>query len=581
MKNLVSEDIKEALAYYRKLFNYRAVYLFPAIRSATVSPLVVLGGSGKMIFRNAGQLAWLNSMHEPLTAGFLNKRMSAHHFFEFYGLDFLIPLRDGEQCMGFLGLDARGKSPNEVEVKIGELVVGYLMAFIKNLVLVQNIRQSSRQVETLLENLSTLLEISHVMESGENLQAMLEFIMQRCMEVMHVEAASLLLMDADGSQLEFRVALGPKGKEVKPYKVPLGQGVAGWVAKEGKPLLIPDAYKDNRFDPGYDKQTGFHTNSILCVPMIYHNRILGVLQALNRRDSESFSDDDTHLFTIFASLAGLAIENSRLLFSAIEHEKLEKEMELAARIQQLIIPEQLPRFPGLELSGISVPSHRVGGDFYAVFEADNKEIVFVIADVAGKGIPGALMVSSLNATLRAYFEFSRDLVQIMARLNKMIISVSTSNRFITAFLAKYNREDSSLEFINAGHFPPLLFRSAGDILKLKGGGMCLGILPFEYKKVKVKLERGDLLVMYTDGVVEASPFTGKAPPNMPAQMEQWIGKNTEGREIFGQERLKQIIRETFTLPVDDVRDAILQAVREHSMDGPLNDDLTLLVLRKK
>ena len=324
--------------------------------------------------------------------------------------------------------------------------------------------------------------------------------------------------------------------------------------------MIPNAYEDERFDRSFDQKTGYVTRSIVCVPLIFNKKTIGIVQALNRKDEKSFTQHDLRSFTLFSTLAALAIENSRLLHRTIEKEKMEKDLVVATEIQRLIIPHHLPKIRSLELSGIYIPSKGIGGDFYSVFPVNDEETVICIADVTGKGVTGALLVSTLHATIKAYLDFTTDLILILQKLNHLIEELSTSDRYITLFIACHNQKTSELTYINAGHNPPLLFRKGDEPEKLAEGGVCIGVVPYEYNSAKIKLEKNDLLLMYTDGVIEAM---------------------NDSKEMFGEGNLVKTVLDKRSESCEAIQDEITLRVLDHCADQSLSDDFTLFILRKK
>jgi sigma-B regulation protein RsbU (phosphoserine phosphatase) len=554
-----TKDICQVLSYYQKLFNYQRILAFPCVEDNMITPSYCSDSGDKKVFKSDKRLEWLNFQSKFLTRKDVGSVTSASELFTFFNLDLLMPIRFDNTCFGFLGINTYNRVVSEVELEIGELITHYLASSWKNLDLLRGVRRFSEQTQNLLEEMSTLLEISRALESGRELQSLLEFIADKCMEVMRAEAASIMLMVEDKKELEFRVALGPKGKEVKPYRLALGQGIGGWVAENGKPLLIANAYEDQRFDPSFDQRSGFETKSVICVPLVYQDEILGVMEALNRTDGKPFSYDDVRIFTIFATQVALAIQNSRLLFSEIERKRLEKDIEVASEIQRLIIPSDLPLISDLDISGLYIPSLHVGGDFYTILPINKNETVVCIADVSGKGVPGALLVSTLHATLKAYLEFSNDLLSVMNKLNNLIIELSTTDRYITLFLGCYDKRTSELTYINAGHMPPLLMKQKEKIERLKTTGIAIGIMAFEYQVKSVKLEENDILALYTDGVSEA--------------------KN-EKNEFFGEEKIKDIIKKKHQENSETIRNEIVHTVKEYTNYNTLSDDLTLLIIKK-
>ncbi len=560
MVNNLTDEVQRVLNQFKKLFNYKSIYLFSDVQNDIISPIIFLGTTVKEPFTHSNQISWLNYYQDILTTENISEHLSISEFLKFYDIDILYPIRENGNCYGFLGVGRKLRKIKPIELKIGELIVSYLASFWRTLEILKNTKEVNERTQTSIEEVTGLLEISYAIESGEDIQALLEAIIKKCMVIMRAEAASLMLLDEEKNELEFRIALGPKGKEVKPLKLPVGQGIGGWVAQEGKPLLIPDAYLDSRFDPSFDKKTGYVTKSILCVPLKHKNKIVGVVQALNRLDGQPFTQEDLRTFNLFANLAALAIENSRLLYAALEKEKYDKDLVVATEIQRLIIPHHLPKVTNLEMSGIYIPSKGVGGDFYSVFPIHENETVFCIADATGKGVPGAILVSTLHATLKAYLDFTTDLILILNKLNHLIEELSSSDRFITLFIASYDKRTNELAYINAGHYPPLLFRKKNKPQKLSKGGVCIGVVPFEYELTKFKLEKGDTLLMYTDGVIEA--------------------KNDKD-ELFTEERLIQTVLDKHTQSCEVIQDEITLRVLDHCGDQPLSDDFTLFIIRRK
>lgn len=473
-----------------------------------------------------------------------------------YGFDLLCPI-DKQTVFGItLSKDADPNKAIEAVRRLADDCAALLAAFQQ----LHNSAQYAKKLRHMLSELSGLHELGRTLQSLNNINSLLEFIMQRCMALAEAEAASLMMVDKAAGDLEFKVVLGSKAEEVKPFRLPIGQGITGWVAQTGKAVLIPDAYQDSRFDPSFDKRSGFVTRSILSVPMIYKGETIGVMNVLNRNDGLPFVEEDKLLLTVFASQAALSIENAWLLQSALENERMEKELKTASEIQRLLLPEQLPAIATLELDARYIPCRQVSGDFYDVFPLDEHRTVLVMADVAGKGVPSAMLVSNLQASLRAFLAFETKLCSIVKRLNETIMHKTTKDRFITFFIALFDDRDNSLQYINAGHNPPLLLNNFGHISELKTGGLFLGYMSTNYELGKTVLNNGELLVMYTDGLVEAM--------------------NADQQE-FGEKRLVNMIKQTADNSCAAIGDQIIEAVHAHAGQQVFDDDFTLVIVRRK
>ena len=483
-----------------------------------------------------------------------------HQICDFFGVEALFSVQPDDKTLAFLAISSQIPTFTSRQIEIARFICNYIANMLHNDHLVQNLKQYSDRMQKMVDELGTLHEITHALESTDTIDTLLEYIMKKSLEVMQAESASLMLVIEETHELEFKVALGPKGTAVKPFRLPIGQGISGWVAESGEPVLIPDCYSDPRFDPSFDKRTGYKTRSMLCVPMIHKGKIVGVMSIINRLDLKPFDENDQLLFTIFASQAALSIENARLVHSAIEKERLDKELQVASEIQRLLIPQDIPRLKFLEIAAAYMPCKEVGGDFYDILQLDDNRFIFVVADVSGKGIPGAMVVSNMQATLRAYLEYSADLISIVTRLNELIIRQTTADRYITFFIALYDHHEKSLTYINAGHNPPLLISAEGQITELRKGGVFIGYVPWEFESETLPFNPGDLLLLYTDGVVEAM---------------------NDKEEEFEFSRLKEIVIQNHSQSVEQIRDHIFNAVKHHVGSNPLQDDYTMMIARRR
>jgi sigma-B regulation protein RsbU (phosphoserine phosphatase) len=489
----------------------------------------------------------------------LSKKTNLAELCDFFNVQILFSINIDNKCLAFLAIDSQVPSFTERQIEMGSFVANYISHIIHNDNLVQNLENYSERLQKMLKEMGTLHEITHALESSENLDSLLQYIMEKSQNVMQAEAASLMLVVPETNELEFKVVLGPKATEVKPFRLPIGKGISGWVAQTGEAVLIPDAYSDSRFDPSFDKRSGFKTRSMLCVPMIYQSKTVGVMTVINRLDGDPFNTDDQMLFTIFASQAALSIENARLLYAAIEKERIDKELQLASEIQRLLIPQTIPNLPFMEIAAEYIPCKEVGGDFYDIIELDENRYIFVVADVSGKGIPGAMVVSNMQATLRAFLTYGSDLLPIVSKLNESIIRQTTPDRYITFFIGLYDHTKSTLTYINAGHNPPILINKEGAITELRTGGVFIGYVPWKYEIDTVKFSPNDTLVMYTDGLIEAM---------------------NEREEEFEFANLVKTVKENIILDSRGLKEEIIQRVKKHIGSIPLSDDFTLLISRR-
>ena len=411
-----------------------------------------------------------------------------------------------------------------------------------------------------LARLTCVLNVGTVINSTLDLDHLLEVAMFTARDVMNAEASSLMLTEEETGDLVFEVAVGKVGRQVKEkYRVRRGTGIAGWVAANEQPLLITDAYKDARFNPDFDKETGFRTRSVLCIPLRFKEKLIGVATVLNKGDGEGagvFDDEDLEIFEHLCDQLAVAIENAKLHASLLNKQRLEHDMELAQTIQKSFLPQQYPVAPGLRVAARNEPALNIGGDIYD-FHYGSNSMAVVIGDVSGKGISAALYMARLISDLRHIASTCHDPGEILVRTNNLLVQRSTAGMFVTLLYVLFDLSDRSFTFANAGHHPLLCRRADGRIESLNtSGGTPLGILEdMEYPTAFGRLEEGDMMLLFTDGVVEA-PDTDD--------------------EQFGYEKLHRILARPFGSP-ELLLERVVDAVHAHAGAEKMLDDITAVV----
>lgn len=282
----------------------------------------------------------------------------------------------------------------------------------------------------------------------------------------------------------------------------------------------------------------------------------------SRTGLAEFDTTDEILLNAFAKQVHAALENEYLLKEVVEKENIQRELSVAASIQQRIIPESLPDINGYDIAGINIPSKEVGGDYYDTIKLSDGRYALIMSDVSGKGVPASLLVSTLNASLSAYLDMNTPIEEIAVKVNTVIFKASTSDKFITFFMALLNPETGELDILNAGHNPMFLLRKNGELVKLDAGGVAFGMfdmgLPFATSKDK--LEVGDRLLLYTDGIPEAM---------------------TIDEEEYSDERLEKFFRTNLTDGSREFIDIIVKDVKDFAGNAPQSDDITALYLIRK
>lgn len=326
------------------------------------------------------------------------------------------------------------------------------------------------------------------------------------------------------------------------------------VMRERQSLLVRDTSLDAAVR-GSQSIVDNLVRSFMAVPLQTNDqKVIGLLY-LDSSLLKEFTKDDLNMITMMANIAAVRIEAARAA-------EVEGELRQAGDIQRGLLPSRPPMVPGVDLAGYNVPCRTVGGDYYDYLPYPDGRVAVIVADVAGKGMPAALLMSSLQARVQVLVEDAPDLASMVTRLNRVITSTCPSNRFITFFMVVLDPTTGDAVYCNAGHNPPVLVRANGDVETLEGGGMILGILPkATYEERKTKLNSGDVLVLFSDGVTE--------------------GVKAGTDEEFGEDRLADTIRRNLKLSADEMITTINREVAEWAAGTAPADDVTLVVVQQK
>jgi serine phosphatase RsbU (regulator of sigma subunit) len=298
---------------------------------------------------------------------------------------------------------------------------------------------------------------------------------------------------------------------------------------------------------------------MMAVPLQTKERIIGLIYVDSPFVIREFTKDDLSLLTVMANVAAIRIENARL--AEIEQTELimKRELSQAAEIQGRMLPDKAPIVPGTDLAGYNAACRTVGGDYYDFFPYPDGRVALALGDVSGKGMPASLMMMALHARVQVLAEDPGDLASFMTRLNKATCAKCPSNRFITFFFCVFDPKTGEVTFANAGHNPPIVVRASGEAEMLQGGGCVLGILPMApYSEMRINLQRGDMLVLYSDGVTEANDIDHN--------------EYDEGRFI-------EVLKKHRTEPAGEIVNAVTKSLAEFAAGAPQADDITLVVAK--
>ncbi len=344
----------------------------------------------------------------------------------------------------------------------------------------------------------------------------------------------------------------------------VGEGLVGTVARTGKGILIENALDDPRVVKHDDP--ALVVRSIIVVPIQFRERNLGVLAIVNPSDGGPFGETDFSLATSLAEQAGLAIHNLDLLAYQIEKNKLDSELGLANEIQSMLLPRQFPRVAGLQMASAYQPAQRVGGDLYDVFALGDHRVGVAIADVSGKGIPASLLMAICQSNLRHFARHVDSPARVLSELNEVLFTEMRPDMFVTLIYAVIDVAAGTLTFARGGHELPILVRGGEGGARAEFPpceGMALGMVPNDMfdavvQEQTVPFGRGDVLVLYTDGITEVV--------------------NTDGVE-FGNGRLADVARNLRGRDAPELVQGILDRLALFAGPAGRVDDITLVVVK--
>ena len=408
-----------------------------------------------------------------------------------------------------------------------------------------------------ITQLSLLFEATRLLNSTLDLAELLELILRIARKELHAERGSVFLVDREKKELWSIVA---QELDHEVIRVPFGHGIAGRVAETGEIINVEDAYQLEFFERGFDQKFNYTTRSMLGMPVRHHNgEIVAVIQLLNKTTAQRFTSEDVDFLSKLSGHMAMALENARLHREELEKQRMEKELALARHIQQNLLPEAAPVIPGFEIAVVNEPCFEVGGDYYDFLSLGPQSLLLVIADVEGKGVSSALVMSNLQATLRGLVTHLHSLEDLVQSVNQMIYTDTKSEKYLSCFLGLVDTRRNSLHYVNAGHIPPILVSGdTGEYRLLQEGGTVIGLFPsVEYHRGSVHLTAGDVFVCCTDGILEAFNSV---------------------EEEYGVERLAQAVAKYKERNAQEIVDLILQEVNEWCA-GVYWDDKVLMVMK--
>ena len=408
------------------------------------------------------------------------------------------------------------------------------------------------------KSFSIMSEVSKALILHKPISELLDTIMDLICENLPMDRGILMLREGNPAQFIPKV-IRINDKNLKDQKIQVSQSIINMAVDKNSSILTSDAQDDTRFR-AMESIIRSNIHSAMCVPLWNNKEIIGIIYSDRISNVEQFSNDDLKLLTLLSNLAAVKIENAELIEQAIEKEKMEKELALAAKIQEDFLPKENPSFKNFEIVGSNTPCYQVGGDYYDFVDIDPSLLGIVIADVSGKGVGASLLMASLRAALQSEVHAKYNIEDMAGKLNDFVHRSSASNSFITFFFCELNKKSGELKYINAGHNPPLILDKKGKVKRMESCGLCLGMFPsVAYEVKKVKLNVGDIAVLYTDGITES--------------------RNKENKE-FDEKRLVNLLRKHSKLKAKKILKKVFDELDSFTSGAERMDDMTLVIIQR-
>jgi len=412
------------------------------------------------------------------------------------------------------------------------------------------------QLRAKLNELNSLHEVGRLLAGTLNLKKLLNLVAKSATELLGAKGCSIRLLEGRGRRLVVKSFYKLSRRYLDKGPVLVAKSPIDKAALRGKIVQMPDMANDPRvLYPKEAEREGIRSG--VSIGLISKDRPIGTLH-LYSSEPRHFDETEEQFLRSLANHAAIAIENAQLYQESVEKRRIDRELRVAGQIQEQLLPERPPQIEGFDLAAASVPCSDVGGDFYDFVPLEGGKMALVIADVAGKGVPGALLMASARAGLRAHLESASEPREVARRLNLNLYHDTRAGQFVSLFCGVLDPARRVLSYTDAGHNPPVLARD-GDLTELDKGGLVLGADEGEtYEEEEAPLESGDVIVFYTDGVTEA--LNGR-------------------EEIFGVDRMFQLIRRSTDLSADEILDRINASVKQFAGGAPQSDDITIVVLK--
>lgn len=400
-------------------------------------------------------------------------------------------------------------------------------------------------------------ELAIAASSSLEVDQMLDIIVEKSIKSVKAEQGAILLVtEREDVPLRTLIRQADQRSRLLTYKV--GVHITGWVLKHQEPLMIEDLATDSRFNA--TEQERQQIRSVLCVPIRFKAKLIGILMVTNKKTHEPFRKNDLRLLSIIAAQSGQLIRNSQLQEEALEKKRMEHELGMASKIQLSLLPKETPKLPHLDMCSYFNPADEVGGDYYDYFLLDEDKFAVVQADVSGHGASAALIMTLAKGVLHSITHKFKSTDQVLAEMNSVLGPILPREMFVTILFLVFDFKQNTLRYSNGGHTPLLFYNSQDhscEMLELPGPALGLTSLA-AYKEREIHLHPGDLLVIYTDGVTEAFDAQG---------------------EMFAETRLKKAVAEVASNKAGEVVQHVKESLQHFTQGAPQSDDIAMIAVK--
>jgi len=422
-----------------------------------------------------------------------------------------------------------------------------------------DLEKENRRLRRAVEELSLLNDLAREIGASLDTEHVMSVIVHRSVDALGCEEAVVTLIDRKPEPEPHGHTLVRATAATSDHSAfHVKEALIGWMMVNGIPLAVNRPQEDKRLaHTAWDPRV----RSILCVPLFVRGELIGVLAAYNSPTPGGFTDGDKRLLSIIASQSAQIVENARLHEEEKALELVRQELQLAHEIQAGLLPPPHPSVLGYDIAGVGIPARAVGGDYFDFIPACDDQVAICLGDVSGKGLPAALLMASLQATVRGQVLVDPRPGQCLERTNTLLSRSTPDHRFATCFYGLLDPKSHVLAYGSAGHERPILVTEQGEITRLETGGFVLSFQEgASFDEAKVALSERDVIVLYSDGITDAVNSVG---------------------DQFGEQRLVDFVRDHARDSAQRLIDDIVAAVRSHAGGKEQADDMTLVVIRRR